>query len=107
VTVLDITNPAQPVQLTAQVTSDAASKTDYALRSASAMVGNQLPLHTLHGCRSRPDLFDGGIHQNHPSHWHSAQPGSEIVMISPGAFAGALDPLLHAHKAEGKSARSC
>jgi hypothetical protein len=44
------------------------------------------------------------IQPNHPSHWHSAQPGSEVVMISPGAFAGALAPLVHAHEREGKSA---
>jgi hypothetical protein len=44
-----------------------------------------------------------GIRQNHPSHWHSAQPGSEIVMVSAEAFAGALAPVLRAHQGEGKS----
>ena len=32
-----------------------------------------------------------------------AQPGSEIVMVSAEPFAGALDPLLRAHKAQGQS----
>jgi hypothetical protein len=44
-----------------------------------------------------------GIRRNHPSHWHSAQSGSEIVVVSAEAFAGALGPILHAHQAEGKS----
>jgi len=104
VTVLDITNPAQPVQLTAQVTSDAASKTDYALEVQVPWSATNSTLHTFIAVEADRISSTGEIHQNHPSHWHSAQPGSEIVMISPGAFAGALNPLLHAHQAEGKSA---
>jgi hypothetical protein len=52
-----------------------------------------------------PERIDSvaGIRSNHPSHWHSAQAGSTIVMVSPAAFADALTPLVHAHEAEGKS----
>ena len=44
-----------------------------------------------------------GMRPNHPSHWHRAQPGSEIVMISPAPFADALAPVVSAHQAEGAS----
>ncbi len=44
-----------------------------------------------------------GLSKNHPSNWHSAQPGSEIVMVSAGLFISALDPLLRAHQAQGQS----
>jgi hypothetical protein len=44
-----------------------------------------------------------GIHANHPSHWHSAQSGSEIVMVTHEDFASALPPIVRAHQAEGKS----
>jgi hypothetical protein len=43
-----------------------------------------------------------GIRQNHPSRWHDPQPGSEIVMVSPAAFADALKPLVRAHEAAGQ-----
>ncbi|MFZ0320033.1 MAG: C25 family cysteine peptidase [Candidatus Sulfotelmatobacter sp.] len=108
VAVLDITDPAQPVQLTPQVTAVPNSKTsDY-------MVEVQVPwnstgyagpaLHTLMAVADTQVASAAGIRQNHPSHWHSAQRGSEIVMVSAEAFAGALGTVVRAHEAEGKSA---
>ncbi len=44
-----------------------------------------------------------GVSSNHPSHWHSAQLGADIAMVTPGPFAGSLEPLVRAHQAEGKS----
>ena len=44
-----------------------------------------------------------GIRQNHPSHWHQPQAGSEIAIVTADAFASVLDPIVAAHKAEGKS----
>ncbi len=104
VTVLDITDPSQPVQLTAQVTPDAASKTDYALELQVPWSTNNSAVHTLMAVETDRIASAAEIQPNHPSHWHSAQPGSEIVMISPAALAGSLSPLLHAHQAEGTSA---
>ncbi|MGA8440430.1 MAG: C25 family cysteine peptidase, partial [Candidatus Sulfotelmatobacter sp.] len=103
VTVLDITNPAQPVQLTTQVAPDAATKTDYAVELQVPWSATNSVLHTLLAVETDRIASAAGIQQNHPSHWHSAQPGSEIVMISPRAFAGALASVVHAHQAEGKS----
>jgi hypothetical protein len=107
VAVLDITNPDQPVALTPQIASDATSNpSQYDLavqvpwstsdQSASAR-------HTLLALAADRVAAAAGIRQNHPSQWHSPQPGSEIVMLSPEAFAAALVPVLHAHQKEGKS----
>jgi hypothetical protein len=43
------------------------------------------------------------VRPNHPSQWHSAQPGADIAMVTWNEFAPALAPLVHAHQAEGKS----
>ena len=108
VAVLDITNSAQPIQLTPEVSAIPNSKpNDYA-------VGVQVPwtstgsagsmLHTLMAVASTRVSSAAGVRQNHPSYWHSAQHGSEIVMVSAEAFAGALGPVVRVHEAEGKSA---
>jgi uncharacterized repeat protein (TIGR01451 family) len=107
VAVLDITNPAQPVQLTTHVTAEPNSKgSDYVVEvqvpwSASSPAGSVL--HTLMAVADTRVASAAGIRQNHPSHWHSAQRGSEIVMVSAEAFADALGPVVRAHEAEGKS----
>ena len=106
VVVLDITNPDQPVELSGQVTPDAASKTDYAVEVQvpwSTTNPSAPALHTLMAVADDRIASATGIRKNHPSQWHIAQPGSEIVMVSAEAFAGALEPLLRAHKAQGKS----
>jgi uncharacterized repeat protein (TIGR01451 family) len=107
VTIVDITNPNQPVELTAQVTKDTTSKAiDYQLEvqvpwfttNPSAPVR-----HTLIALADSRIASAVGTRQNHPSHWHSAQSGSEIAIVSPEAFAGAVGPVIRAHHAEGKS----
>ncbi len=103
--VLDITNPAQPVELTPQVTAGA-NATQYALQvqvpwSTTNSTANSR--HTLLAVASDGIAAVAGVRANHPSHWHRAQPGSDIVMISYAPFADALLPVIDAHKAEGKS----
>jgi uncharacterized repeat protein (TIGR01451 family) len=106
VAVLDITDPDQPVQLTPQISSNSTSS-EYALQvqvpwsSSSSTAPSPRRLLALAADRISSTV---GVHQNHPSHWYRAQPGSEIVMVSYEDFAAALSPLLQAHKAEGKSA---
>ena len=105
--VLDITDPANPVQLTPLVTPHSASaKGEYALEVQVPWTTTNPAapaLHTLFALAS--DRIDAvaGIRANHPSHWHSPQAGSEIVMVTPEQFAGALQPLSVAHQASGKS----
>jgi uncharacterized repeat protein (TIGR01451 family) len=105
--VLDITNPDEPVELTPQITSEAASNpSQYALEVQVPWSTTPAPLarHTLLAFAADRVLSAAGIHQNHPSHWHRPQPGSEIVMVSHEVLAAALSPLVRAHEAEGKSA---
>ncbi|MGD0567241.1 MAG: C25 family cysteine peptidase [Candidatus Sulfotelmatobacter sp.] len=109
VAVLDITNPAQPVALTPQISSNSA-QTQYTLEvqvpwSANAWSANsasQSP-HTLLAVAADRVASVAGISPNHPSHWHRAQSGSEIVMISHEPFTGALASLVQAHQAAGQS----
>jgi hypothetical protein len=48
-----------------------------------------------------PDRFlsAAGIRPNHPSQWHRAQAGSELVMVTYADLADALTPLVQAHRA--------
>jgi uncharacterized repeat protein (TIGR01451 family) len=107
VVVLDITNPDQPVELTPHIASiPNSTPAQYALEVQVpwSTTNSAAPAsHTL--LALAPERIDSvaGIRSNHPSHWHSAQAGSTIVMVSPAAFADALTPLVHAHEAEGKS----
>ena len=110
--VLDITNPDQPVALTPQVLTNQVS-TNQASTNGKYTLGIQVPWtttnatapirHTLLALAEDGVASPAGIHANHPSHWHSAQSGSEIVMVSHEDFAGSLPPLVRAHQAEGKS----
>ncbi|HEV3307402.1 MAG TPA: C25 family cysteine peptidase [Candidatus Sulfotelmatobacter sp.] len=107
VAVLDITDPNQPVQLTPQVMQDPTSKKNGYSIEVQVPWSTTVPAapvqHTLMAVAYDRVAQTAGIRRNHPSHWHSAQSGSEIVMVSAEAFAGALGPILHAHQAEGKS----
>ena len=107
VAVLDITNPDQPVALTPQITSSTASNpTQYelAVQVPWSSTNPSAPApHTLLALASDAVASAAGIRQNHPSHWHSPQQGSEIVMVSPEAFASALAPVVQAHQQAGQS----
>jgi hypothetical protein len=59
--------------------------------------------HTLLAVSQDRFLSAAAVRPNHPSTWHQAQAGSEIVMISNADFAPALAPLAQAHRAQGQS----
>jgi uncharacterized repeat protein (TIGR01451 family) len=107
VTIVDITNPNQPVELMAQVTKDTTSKAiDYQVEIQvpwSTTNPSAPARHTLIALADSRIASAVGTRPNHPSHWHSAQSGSDIVIVSPEAFAGALGPVIRAHEAEAKS----
>lgn len=102
-TVLDITDPAQPVQITPRITGN----------SGNYSVAIQVPwtttnaanpaLHTLLAVGSDRIASPVGLRANRPSHWHSVQNGADIAMITYDGFAGALDALVRAHERDGKS----
>jgi len=106
--VLDITNPSQPVELTPQIVTDNTSNPpQYTLAAQvpfSTAGAASTSRHTLLTVGTDQVAAPAGIYPNTPSHWHSAQRGSEIVMVSYAGFASALTPLVQAHEAQGKTA---
>jgi len=101
--VLDITDPNRPVELTPQVISmsgqyEVAVQVPFSSTNRSAS-----GTHTLLAVAADQIAYAGGVWPNHPSHWHSAQTGADIAMVTYGPFAEALTPLVRAHQAEGKT----
>jgi uncharacterized repeat protein (TIGR01451 family) len=100
---LDITDPNAPVQLTPEVTSTN-GKYQIALQVPFTTT-NPAPSarHTLFAVAHDRVAASAGVWPNHPSQWHRAQAGADIAIVTYGPFAGALDPLIKAHEAQGKS----
>ncbi|MFZ0734923.1 MAG: C25 family cysteine peptidase [Candidatus Sulfotelmatobacter sp.] len=102
-TVVDITDPNRPVQLTPQVTSNTGT---YAMAVQVPFLSTQVGSsgkHTLLAVANDRIASAAGVWPNHPSHWHSVQRGADIAMISYGEFASALLPLVRSHEAQGKT----
>ncbi|MGD0988576.1 MAG: C25 family cysteine peptidase [Candidatus Sulfotelmatobacter sp.] len=102
--VFDITNPDQPIQLSVPVAQDPATKSTYTAEvQVPWSATNRATQHTLMAVAADRVASAADLRANHPSYWHEAQAGSDIVMVSSGAFAKVLGPIVQAHKAEGKS----
>jgi len=102
-TLLDITDPSRPVQLAPQVTSNN-GKYEVAVQVPWTTTNPAASLrHTLLAVADDRVSSAAGVRPNHPSHWHRPQPGADIAMVTYEEFAGALEPLVRAHHAEGKS----
>jgi uncharacterized repeat protein (TIGR01451 family) len=102
-TVLDITDPNRPIRLTPQVIS-MNGKYEIAVQVPFTTTNPLNPVrHTLLAVADDRVASAAGVWSNHPSRWHSAQPGADIAMVTYGPLAGALEPLVRAHQAEGKS----
>lgn len=103
--VFDITDPNHPMQLTPQVISTLATgKYEIAVQVPFSSTNPAAPVrHTLLAVANERIASAAGVWPNHPSHWHSAQAGADIAMITYGPFASALAPLVQAHQAEGKT----
>ena len=104
-TVLDITDPNRPVQLTPRVISISMSgKYEIAVQVPFTTTDSAAPVrHRLLAVADDRVASASGVWANHPSHWHSPQAGADIAMVTYGAFEGTLAPLVRAHHAEGKS----
>jgi uncharacterized repeat protein (TIGR01451 family) len=103
ITVLDITDPNSPVQLTTQKASGSG---DYSVKLQvpwTTTYGKAPARHTLLALASDAIATAAAVRPNHPSSWHSAQAGADIAMVTYEDFAAALAPLIQAHQAEGKS----
>jgi hypothetical protein len=102
-TLLDITDPNRPVQLTAKVTSTS-GKYEVSVQVPFTTANPAAPMrHTLLAVGEDRVALADNVGPNHPSRWHSRQAGADIAMVTYGPFAGALTPLVHAHLAGGES----
>ncbi len=102
-TVLDITDPGAPVQLVPRATVNNGTY-EVALQVPWTTTNPANPIwHTLLAVGADRVASPAGLRANHPSHWHSAQEGAEIAMVTYDGFSNALAPLVHAHRAKGKS----
>ena len=89
--VLDITDPNRPVQLTPQVISNLTTGAyEVAVQVPFTTTNPAAPVqHTLLAVADDRVASAAGVWPNHPSHWHSAQAGADIAMVTYGPFAGA------------------
>jgi uncharacterized repeat protein (TIGR01451 family) len=96
---IDITNPADPVELTPQVHfEDGQFKLEVSVPWPGSGVRSLLAV------AEEQIAHPFQLIRNHPSSWHRAQPGDEVLMISSGQFASQLAPLLGLRRSQGKSA---
>jgi uncharacterized repeat protein (TIGR01451 family) len=102
-TVLDITDPNHPVQLTPRVTSSNGNYTIGVQVPFTSTASTIRDKHVLIAVAQDHIAATSGVWPNTPSHWHAAQPGADIAMVTHGEFASALAPLVQAHQAEGKT----
>jgi uncharacterized repeat protein (TIGR01451 family) len=103
---IDITDPSQPVLLTPQVTSQNGTFELVAQIpwTTTATTASGSPVrHTLLAVAADRVAAAASLQSNHPSQWHSAQSGADIVMITHDEFAGLLAPLVRSHLAQRKS----
>jgi uncharacterized repeat protein (TIGR01451 family) len=103
VTVLDITDPNQPVQLTPTISSTNGTYGIQVQVPWATTASSNPTRHTILAVASDRVASTAGVHANHPSQWHSTQAGADIAMVTHEAFASALAPLVSAHAAEGKT----
>ncbi len=102
-TVLDITDPDRPVEVTPQV-SATNGKYEIAVQVPWTTTNRAAPArHTLLAVADDRVATAAALRPNHSSHWHSVQAGADIAMVTAEEFAPALTPLVQAHRAEGKS----
>jgi len=99
--VVDITNPTRPVQLTPR-SENKNGKYEIAVQVPFSDGGSGAKNHVLLASAGDAPVPQRLVIPNHPSTWHSAQPGADIVMITYGPFAAALQPLVQVHQKEGR-----
>jgi uncharacterized repeat protein (TIGR01451 family) len=102
--VLDITDPNRPVQLSAQTNRTHDGHYEFNIQVPWLTTNPTAPVrHTLLAVADDRVNSAAGVRPNHPSHWHAAQPGGEIAIVTHENFAGALLPLIRSHQADGRS----
>jgi hypothetical protein len=95
---IDITNPAQVVELVPEVDAD---NTGYLVRLKIPQSGPRT--HILLALSDQQIAQPWQIIRNHPSSWHSAQTGAEVAVVSHPDFVGSLGPLVQLRRDQGKT----
>jgi uncharacterized repeat protein (TIGR01451 family) len=95
---IDITNPDQAIEIEPEVEAENGG---HKLRAKipRSVPGTHILLALSHQHIAKP----WRVIRNHPSSWHSAQPGGEVVMVSHPNFVGPLAPLVRLRRGQGKS----
>jgi len=96
---VDITSPADPVELTPDVQI---KDGQFELEVSVPWSGSGV--HSLLAVAEEQIAHPFELVRNHPSRWHSAQSGDEVLMISSEQFASELAPLRELRRSQGKSA---
>ena len=97
--VVDITDPDDPVELAPQL--DIADG-QFGLELSVPWSGSGV--HSLLALADEEIAHPFNLVRNHPSTWHRAQDGDEVLMISSDQFASQLTPLLQLRRSQEKSA---
>jgi len=96
---VDITSPADPVELTPDVQIK-----DGQFELEVSVPWSRSGVHSLLAVAEEQIAHPFELVRNHPSRWHSAQSGDEVLMISSEQFASELAPLRELRRSQGKSA---
>ncbi len=97
VRVFDITNAALPVELATHMVSGG----DGTYAAQAQVPFTPAGKHAILALGTDQISSPTQLIANQPSHWHSPQPGSDVVMISHPAFATALTPLANLRQQQG------
>jgi len=95
---IDITDPAQPLEMTYRTTAQGGM---YALEAN--VPWSVSGRHQLLAVSDAQLAFPVAITLHHPSDLHSPQPGAEAVLLSAPEFLNAIRPLADLRRAEGRS----
>jgi uncharacterized repeat protein (TIGR01451 family) len=96
---IDITNSTDPVELTPEVhTKDG----QFELEVSVPWTGPEK--HLMLAVAEEQIAHPSEVVRNHPSRWHGAHPGYEVLMVTSDQFASQLAPLLQLRRSQGKSA---
>jgi uncharacterized repeat protein (TIGR01451 family) len=95
---LDITDPANPVEVMARVVAQTAGfALDFSV--PAELSGTRTFLAVADDAMASPVA----LVYNQPSNWHASQAGAQVVMISDPAFASQLTPLVSLRQSQGWS----
>ncbi|HXZ69831.1 MAG TPA: C25 family cysteine peptidase, partial [Streptosporangiaceae bacterium] len=94
--IVDVSDPARPSEL---LGATAGSPGDYQV--SFSVPGGPASRHTLLVVAQAGIAAVPGLVSNQPSHWHAAQPGADMIILTHPAFASQVAPLVQLRRAQG------